>query len=193
MSDNLANGIKYYAFTVSTWKQNALEEVRKRKREELLENQTSGKKNKRPENSKIKVDATKHFKVTEGGQIYLDTNKLFEDNNVDPIENRQAAYITQLSRNLRDIEGSSRKVKNHRRFKERKSTHKQGIMIVDLEQDSDVEEVFAIKSNGNSVQPSSPDMEEIMVVGSVKQVDKPNVAVITMDDDDILVISEKLI
>ena len=83
-----------------------------------------------------------------------------------------------------------------------------------IEHDSDVEEVFAVKSDGNSVQPmkkrspqnqqrcrksmvvsleSSPDIEEVMVVGSFKQVDKPNVAVVTMDDDDILVISEKLI
>ena len=87
-------------------------------------------------------------------------------------------------------------------------------MVVDLHHDSDVEEVFAVRSDGNSVQlmqkrnpqnqqrcrksivvslESSPDIEEVIMVGGFKQVDKENVAAITIDDDDIVVLSENLI
>ena len=40
---------------------------------------------------------------------------------------------------------------------------------------------------------SSPDIEEVIVVGGFKQVDKENVAAVTIVDDDIVGLSENLI
>ena len=172
------------------------------------------KKNKKHGESQIKANAARHFKAADNGQVYLDTDTLFEDHGIDPAESRQNSYNNQITQNIKDIEKSSKqRVGNSWQFQEERFSYKHKSVVIDLDNSYDVEEVFVVKHDLNNVEQlrkrksqnqkrfkkdvvidldNGSDIEEISVVKNSKHVNKENTAAVTIVDDDIVVLSDNV-
>ena len=177
--------------------------MKRRKREkspdDLVDNleymESSRKKNKKSGGSQIKADAARHFKAVDNGQVYLDTDTLFEDYGVGPVESRQTSYINKLAQNIKNIERSGRqRFGGSRQFKGERFSYKQKNDL------NNVKQVQTWKSqNQGSFKKgvvvdldNGSDVEEVSVVKSSKRVNTENKAAVTIIDDDIVILSDNV-
>eukprot|EP00092_Neocalanus_flemingeri_P037197 GFUD01040500.1.p1 GENE.GFUD01040500.1~~GFUD01040500.1.p1 ORF type:complete len:1081 (+),score=293.90 GFUD01040500.1:82-3243(+) len=176
--------------------------------------ESSRKKNKRSGGSQIQADPGRHFKVgPDGRSVYVDTDLLIKDHGFGPLESRQSSYISNLAQSIKDIEKSHSRqfgqgsqsqsfkeekwagfvkteydskfgIKQENRFKSQNRRPFKTEVVVELDSDSDIEEVSreisnTVKTENKALVTIDDDDDDIVILSSQKDSLPPGIVVIS--------------